>query len=377
MKKILYVATVASHICQFHLPYLKMFQEKGYEVHVAARNNLAEKNGLQLKNVDRFFETPFQRAPFNLKNIKAYGQLKKIINNNQYDLIVCNTPVGGILTRMAAKKARKNGAKVLYIAHGFHFYKGASKKNWLIYYPIEKYFAKQCDMLITINEEDYLLAKEKFAVQTARIHGVGVDPNRYTLISLEERQKRRLNLGYTEEQFLVLVVGELLPNKNQLQAIKAIEEVVKKSKQIKLLIAGNGKERDVLEKYVQEHELSNYVEFLGYCTRLEDYQGCIDLGVSCSIREGLGLNVIESMMSGNTFIATRNRGHNELIEDGQNGFLVDIGDVSSLAERILFLMENQSIREQMQKNAIGFVERYSLKETKKEMLDIVEQVIGQ
>lgn len=377
MKKILYVATVASHICQFHLPYLKMFQEKGYEVHVAARNNLAEKNGLQLKNVDRFFETPFQRAPFNLKNIKAYGQLKKIINNNQYDLIVCNTPVGGILTRMAAKKARKNGAKVLYIAHGFHFYKGASKKNWLIYYPIEKYFAKQCDMLITINEEDYLLAKEKFAVQTARIHGVGVDPNRYTLISLEERQKRRLNLGYTEEQFLVLVVGELLPNKNQLQAIKAIEEVVKKSKQIKLLIAGNGKERDVLEKYVQEHELSNYVEFLGYCTRLEDYQCCIDLGVSCSIREGLGLNVIESMMSGNTFIATRNRGHNELIEDGQNGFLVDIGDVSSLAERILFLMENQSIREQMQKNAIGFVERYSLKETKKEMLDIVEQVIGQ
>ena len=232
-------------------------------------------------------------------------------------------------------------------------------------------------MLITINEEDYLLAKEKFAVQTARIHGVGVDPNRYTLISLEERQKRRLNLGYTEEQFLVLVVGELLPNKNQLQAIKAIEEVVKKSKQIKLLIAGNGKERDVLEKYVQEHELSNYVEFLGYCTRLEDYQCCIDLGVSCSIREGLGLNVIESMMSGNTFIATRNRGHNELIEDGQNGFLVDIGDVSSLAERILFLMENQSIREQMQKNAIGFVERYSLKETKKEMLDIVEQVIGQ
>ena len=149
MKKVLYVATVASHICQFHLPYLEKFQKNGYEVHVAAKNNLHEKNGLQLKFVDKYFDIPFQRSPFNFKNIKAYKQLKKLINQNEYDLIVCNTPVGGILTRMAAKKVRKKGTKVIYIAHGFHFYKGAPIKNWLIYYPIEKHFAKKMvDMLL-------------------------------------------------------------------------------------------------------------------------------------------------------------------------------------------------------------------------------------
>ena len=181
MKKVLYVATVLSHICQFHLPYLKMFQEKGYEVQVAAHDNLAEKNGLQLKYVDKHFEIPFQRSPFSRKNITSYKQLKKILDYEQYDLIVCNTPVGGMITRLAAKKARKNGTKVVYIAHGFHFYKGAPKKNWLLYYPIEKYLAKHCDTVVTIVNEDYVFADKKF--KTNIVFPAGDDLSFWSVVS--------------------------------------------------------------------------------------------------------------------------------------------------------------------------------------------------
>lgn len=375
MKKVLYVATLLSHICQFHLPYLKLFKEQGYEVHVAARDNLAEKNGLQLKYTDKHFEVPFRRSPFNVKNIAAYKELKSVLKNEQYDLIVCNTPVGGIITRLVAQKYRKKGTKVIYIAHGFHFYKGASKKNWLLYYPIEKHFAKKCDVLVTINQEDYLIAKEKFKTRVEHIHGIGVDAKRYFPIRTSEKGKRKIELGYDPNEFVVLVVGELLTNKNQIQAIKAVEELVNKGKRIKLLIAGNGKTRQDLERYVDERGLKENINFLGYCTHLEDYQSCVDLGVSCSIREGLGLNVIEAMMSGNTFVATKNRGHNELIVDGENGFLVDVGDEQSLSERILFLMENNNERERMEKEALKRSALYALDNVEKEMWEIITSTL--
>lgn len=374
MKKVLYVATVLSHICQFHLPYLKMFQDRGYEVHVAARDNLAEKNGMKLQNTDKYFDVPFCRSPFSFKNMKAYKQFKSILREEDYDIIVCNTPVGGIVARLAGEKFRRKGTKIIYIAHGFHFYKGGPKKNWVLYYPVEKFFAKRCDVLVTINKEDFLLAQKKFKVEVKQIHGVGVDTARYLPIDSEVKRERRERLGYSSELFLVLVVGELLPNKNQIQAIKAIEEVVKVNDKVKLLIAGNGKEKDALEQYVKDRGLENHVEFLGYCTHLENYQCIVDLGVSCSIREGLGLNVIESMMSGNTFVATKNRGHNEIIYNGENGFLVDVHDEKALAERILFLIENKEIKEQMEEEALKRSSVYSLENVKKEIENIIDIV---
>lgn len=371
MKKILYTATVASHICQFHLPYFKMFKDMGYEVHVAARNNLAEKNGLSFKYVDKFFEVPFRRSPFSPKNISAKKQLKKIIDEGDYELIVCNTPVGGVVTRGAAKAARKRGTRVFYIAHGFHFYKGASKKNWLLFYPIEKHYAKKCDGVITINEEDYLFAKEKFKTPVYRIHGVGVDPERYHSLSDGEKADKRLKMGYTTEDFLCLCVGELNDNKNQMQAIKAVECASKLRPNIKLLIAGNGPKDEELKAYVSATGLENNVKFLGYCTFLQEYQNIVDVGISCSIREGLGLNVIEAMLSGNPFVATKNRGHNELIENGVNGYLVDVGDSQELAKAILRLADDKELYDEMRKNTVKSMQAYTVSSTLSEMENIL------
>ena len=127
MKKVLFVATVVkTHIMEFHIPYLKMFKEMGWETVVAARNDYENPADCVIPYCDTYYNIPFERNPLKLGNLKAYTDLKKVIDGGGYDIIHCHTPVGAMLTRLAAKQARKNGTKVFYTAHGFHFYKGVS-----------------------------------------------------------------------------------------------------------------------------------------------------------------------------------------------------------------------------------------------------------
>ena len=369
--KVLLTATVQSHICQFHKPLVEVLHAHGCEVHVAARNNLAEKNGLKLDFVEKVFDIPFSRSPKSPDNLKAKKMLKQIIDEGHYDIIHCNTPMGGIITRLAAKKARKNGTKVFYTAHGFHFYDGAPKKNWMVFYPIEKYFSRKCDKLITINQEDYETAKNHhFHCPVYRIHGVGVDEKRYFPVDEDEKCRLRKEMGYGEDQKLILCVGELLPNKNQKMAIHAMQKVVKEYPDALLLIAGNGPEQQNLENEIKVCGLENNVQMLGYCTHLQDYQHIVDVLVSCSYREGLPLNIVETMLSANPVVATVNRGHKELINDGENGYLVKPDDADSMSERVLELLADSVKPEWFRKNAYKFASKYCFTSVKRELEDM-------
>ncbi len=367
IKKVLLTATVQSHICQFHKPLVEVLHKHGCGVHVAARDNLAEKNGLKLDFVEKIYNVPFSRSPKSADNIKAYKELKKIIETEKYDVIHCNTPMGGIVTRLAAKNARKRGAKVFYTAHGFHFYKGASKKNWLVFYPVEKYFAKLTDTLITINREDYKLAKDKFKTHVEYIHGVGVNEERYYPVSQEEKLEIRKELGFNETQKILLCVGELLPNKNQKMAINMMARLVKDFPDSVLLLAGNGPEKENLENQIAELNLQDNVKMLGYCTCLEKYQRITDVSVSCSKREGLPLNVVEAMLSENPVVATTNRGHCELIENGKNGYIVEVDDVEAMCNYVTNLLSNDNKRKNMGNIARNFAYAFSYVSVKKEL----------
>ena len=370
--KVLLTATVQSHICQFHRPLVEMLHAYGCEVDVAARNNLAEKNGLKLDFADHVFDVPFSRSPMNSENIKAYKQLKKIIDVGGYDIIHCNTPVGGILTRKAASSLRKKGTKVFYTAHGFHFYKGAPFKNWLLYYPIEKVFSHRTDKLITIVDEDYQFAKEHFPCTTCRIHGVGVDETRFFALNKEEIRQKREQMGYSPDSRLILCVGELLPNKNQKMAISAMPAVVAKHPDVKLLIAGNGPEKDDLESLTKSLNLQDHVELLGYRTNIDEYHRIADLLVACSVREGLPINVIEAMMCKKPVVISNNRGHRELIDNGKNGFMVDVGDSEKMAQHICELLEDDDKYMTFADNAYAFSKRYSKSKVKEELKEIYE-----
>ncbi len=369
--KVLLVATVQSHICQFHKPLVAMLHEHGCEVHVAARDNLAEKNGLKLDFAEQVFDVPFRRSPFSPKNLGAYKQLKKIIDEGGYDIIHCNTPVGGVLGRLAARRARKHGAKVFYTAHGFHFYKGAPKKNWLVWYPVEKFMCRYTDKLITINEEDFLLAKARFEVDAYRIHSVGVSTERYRLHSEQETELFRKAENLTAQDFVVLCTGELNENKDQRTLIDAAVLCRNRIPRLNVLLAGNGPLEAALHEQIANNHAEDYIRLLGYRTDLEKVVPTADVIVSCSHREGLGLNLIEGMLCGKPVVAVENRGHRELIENGVNGYLVPIGDSNALAEELVRL-HNDGNREELGKSGYDKAQLYTDTNVRRELAHIYE-----
>lgn len=365
--RILLIATVQSHICQFHRLLAEVLHAHGCEVHVAARNNLAEKNGLKLDFVEKVYDLPFSRSPKSPDNLRAYRQLKAILNREHYDVIHCNTPMGGIVARLAARRARKTGTKVFYTAHGFHFYKGASRKNWLVFYPIERLFARLTDKVIAINREDYALASEKFHTDVARIHGVGVNEQRYYPVSAEEQTALRQELGIAPGQKVILCIGELLPNKNQTMAIRMMPRILEEFPDALLLLAGNGPEKDNLERLIAQLGLGEHIRMLGYCTCLERYQRVTDVLVACSHREGLPLNLVEAMLTENPVVASRNRGHRELVSHGQTGFLVERNDSDGMAEYVLKLLRDPGERDRMGVAARKFALQYGCENVKREL----------
>lgn len=370
MKKILLTATVQSHIAQFHLPLIDMLQEKGYEVHVAARNNLAEKNGLELKTPEKIFDVPFNRSPFSLENIRAYKLLKDILLENNYDVVHCNTPMGGVVTRLAAKESRKKGMKVFYTAHGFHFYRGAPLKNWLFYYPVEKKLARYTDKLITITKEDYEIASKTFKTNVFHVHGVGANSKKFFPCQKDVVVKLRKELGYSKDQFILLCIGELNKNKNQSAVIKAIAKVKKDVPNIKLLLAGNGPLEQELRKLVFGLKLQDYIDFLGYRTDLEKFVNISDVVISASFREGLPLNIMEAMLCEKPVLASINRGHKELVQDNTTGYLVDPNNIDGFSKSILKLNKDEKLRQSMGKAGREVVKHF----TTENVIDELKQV---
>lgn len=292
IKKVLFTATVDSHILHFHIPYLKMFKENGYEVHVATNGDET------IPYCDKKHKISFERSPFKINNLKAIKQLKKVIDEEKFEIIHCHTPMGSVVTRLAAKKARKNGTRVIYTAHGFHFYKGAPILNWLLFYPIEKWLSRYTDTLITINQEDYDLAKRKFhSRQIELVHGVGVDPEKFNFeMSEEEKDKLREEIGIEKDDFVMIYPAELSKRKNQGMILRCVAELVKENKKIKLLLPGLDSMNGLYQQMAKDLNVEDNVKFLGYRTDIPKLLKISNLAVSTARQEGLPVNIMEAMV---------------------------------------------------------------------------------
>ncbi|MGG2066219.1 glycosyltransferase family 4 protein [Bacillus sp. S14(2024)] len=363
-KKVLFCATVDYHFKAFHLPYMKWFQDKGWEVHVAARGDI------ELPFVDEKYNIPIKRSPFHMNNVNAYKELKKIIEKHNYEIIHCHTPMGGVLARLAARKARKKGTKVIYTVHGFHFFKGAPFINWLVYYPIEQSLSRYTDCLITINEEDYQLALKKFNqnICIKKIHGVGVDLEKFKTVNDQEKMKLRKKYGFRMEDFILIYPAELNLNKNQKVLLESIVLLKNHIPNIRLLLPGEGSMEEEYKKFLKDNYIEENVFLYGFCEHIHELIQLSDLSVSSSLREGLGMNLVEGMACGKPVIAMDNRGHRELIKQGTNGFIFHKGD--ELVERVLEIYTSSVKREEMGKMGIYISKIYSQTNTLKEMDEI-------
>ena len=325
---------------------------------------------------DRFFAVTFARSPFTFSNIQAYRQLKEILDSNDYDLIHCHTPVASVLTRLAARKARKRskgdapkvGAKVFYTAHGFHFFKGASLMNWKVYYPIEKWLSRYTDCLITINQEDYDCASKNFrAGKVALVHGVGVDVGRFKPQSNAKKAELRNEYGYENQDFILIYAGELNHNKHQDFLIEVASMLKDRISNLKILLAGNGQLLEQYQAQIRRLNVEQQVVLLGYRNDIHRLLSLADIAVSSSRREGLPVNVMEAMAVGLPLIVTDCRGNRDLVVHNRNGFVVASEDKEGFAQSIEKLYHSEELRKQFSVNNLSDIQQYRLETITDEM----------
>jgi len=371
-KRVLFTATVVKqHIMTFHVPYLKMFQEMGWQTAVAAGNDYEDPRELNIPHCDTFYEIPFERLPWKAGNLRAYRELKKIIDEGHFDIIHCHTPVGGLITRLAARNARKKGTKVIYTAHGFHFHKGSSLVSWLAYYPVEWLMAPLTDLLLTMNREDYALARKKMhARQVKYVPGVGIDTGRFAA-HRNDRQEKRRALGFGEGDFLILTVAEMNKNKNQSMVLKALARLKDSPEyaNMKYLICGMGEYGKVLQEEAKALGIEDHVFFMGYRKDIPDIHRASDLFAFMSYREGLPVALMEAMSSGMCTVCSAARGNTDLIENGKEGLIVE-NEPQALAEAILKLYHDPDLRQRFGEAAVQKVQQFDQKNVHRMMKEI-------
>lgn len=365
-KKALVVTTVASTIDQFCMNDISILTDY-YDVQVAANftkgNNTSKerinefKRELMNKNI-QINEVEFDRNPFSKSNLIAYKKLKKIVLQNKYDLIHCHTPIAAMFSRLAAKELRKKGSKVIYTAHGFHFYKGAPIVNWLIYYPVEKWLARYTDTLITINKEDYERAKREFkAKRVEYIPGVGIDLKKFNAVEVD-RDLKCSELSLPKDAFIILSVGELNKNKNHEVVIRALGKI--DNPKIHYIICGQGKLDGYLKNLSKETGIENQVHLLGFRKDIPELCKVSDVFALPSYREGLSVALMEAMANGLPVVCSKIRGNSDLIEYEKGGYLVEPGDIVGFANYIKDLIEDNRLRSEFGSFNHKKIEDYSI-----------------
>lgn len=371
MKKALMVSTIVGFIATFEKSDIGILQGMGYEVHCACNNKkIVDEN--KLKELDDLgvvrHQIDFDRNPLGVDNLKAYKQLKSLIERERYDIVHCHTPMGGVLARLAFRKYRKRGTIVIYTAHGFHFFKGAPMKNWLIYYTVEKCMSRFTDVLITINSEDYAAAKNRlYAKKIARIHGVGIEIEKFANTSVDKTVKK-LELGLKADDKILLSVGRLKWDKNHMVVLKAMKQLSKQG--YKYLICGEGEERKSYEDFIKKNYLQDSIFLLGFRKDISELLKITDIYVFPSLFEGVSVALMEAVAAKIPVACSKVRGNVDTVVTEESYFAPFSEEQLINVIRHISSMDTTMMVEENYKNLL----KYDINEVKKEMTRIYKSV---
>ncbi len=380
MKKVLIVASVVSFIEWFNRENVEFLRtDRDCEVHIAcnfdymedtdeeiAREYIAriQDEGVILHNIH------FARSPFRYANLLAYRELKKLIRETRFDLVHTHTPAASILARIAARKARKQGTVVMYTCHGFHFHNAAPKKNWILYYPIERWMSRFTDYLVTINQEDYRRAKSFHARNVRYIPGVGVNLDRIRAAKVDPAAYKQ-SIGLPADSIMLLSIGELIERKNHQIIIRALGKL--KNDRIHYVICGKGPLKEELERL--SDSLGVRTHFLGFRRDIPELCNTADISAFPSRIEGLGVAGIEAMAAGVPLVASRVQGILDYVIDGKTGYTCEADDVEGFAAAIGRLAGSSELRESMRPACLKAVEPFEKDKALQAMWQIYKEIL--
>lgn len=326
----------ANMMQQFNHRNIEILQDMGYEVHVAT--NMVDFGSMSSEENDRFIkwmddnnvtshQVDFERRMGTFKgNIRSIKQLQQLFENNEFTFIHVHSPLGSILGRLVAKKYK---VKSIYTAHGFHFFKGSPKSSWLIFYPLEWIFSFITDTLITINDEDYELAKKHMhAKNIVKINGIGVDFEEALGVTEEEKSEAckniRKELNIPEKAFLMSSIGELSDRKNHKVVLEALKAMTPQEREnIYYIIAGTGSNSEMLTEIAKSFNFKDNFKLLGYRTDIREINFASNVVIFPSFQEGLGVSGLETVVNGTYLIGSNVRGIKDYILNESIGSIFD------------------------------------------------------
>jgi glycosyltransferase involved in cell wall biosynthesis len=243
---------------------------------------------------------------------------------------------------------------------------------------LEAETAKNATSIVTISKYSVEKIQQHYNVNPEKVQIVpnGVDAEVFKPSNDQEALKQQFNFGKGP---LVLFVGNLIPRKGLFFLVDCAKRIAKQQPNIKFLIAGEGPLKSQLTKFIQEKSLSDNFNFLGKVDEkvLPLLYNCSDVFVLPSIQEGQGIVLLEAQASGKPVVAFDIGGVNEVVKNQETGLMVNLGDSDALAEALIRLIDDTSLRESMGACGRKFIEsNFTWDICAKKMLEVYREVLA-
>lgn len=374
MKKILFAASTLSHIENFHIPYLKYFKEQGYTIHIMGKPN----NKLDISYCDKIIPINFEKSIFSLKNFLNAFKIAKTIKSEKYDIINVHTTLAAFFIRLGVMLSFSKPKLLINTVHGYLFDNKTSFFKRVIMLLAEKLTKCVTDTIIVMNSQDYDIAlKNKlYKNNIYLINGMGVELSKFPPISPEKKYELRKIYDFSKNDFILIYVAEFSKRKNQVFLLDSLKILLDKGySNIKLLFIGNGQYLDELKLYAKKLKINDNVVFTGYVNNTSEYYQLSDICMSSSRIEGLPFNIIEAMSVGLPIIASKIKGHEDLVNINKNGFLFEYNNCKEFCKYIIKFHNDKKLLEQMSINSHENSIKYSLDCVFDENINIINNEI--